>query len=138
MSKIMPNKPKYTYWSDEFGSFHEELISVIDASQDIDAPLMRICNSDHRFQPGESYTIFGRDPSDLTWVYSDRLWEWDRTRAEKANEAAKASGVTANTPRYYQEFLRAYYDKPELKLICIQGGYNAFTLYTFYVYGYKM
>ncbi len=71
-------------------------------------------------------------------MYSDRIWQWDRTKAEQANEVAKNSGANPRSPRYYQEFLRAFYDKPNLELVCVQGGYNAATLYDFYVYGYRV
>jgi hypothetical protein len=128
---------------DYFDRFFEEEILKdalkypLPVSHNMDAPLPYTCYSNQRLKPGEAYVIFGCEKEGLNWVYSDRIWEWDRIKAEKANEAAKASEAKLNTPRYYQEFLRAFYDKPSLELICIMGGYNAATLYTFYCYGFR-
>jgi len=126
------------YDDDDLFSYEKVEQPKVWASQDIDAPLMVVNYSDRRFTPGNSQVIFGREERDLNWVYSDHVWEWDRTKAEQANEVAKKSGANPRSPRYYQEFLRAFYSKPNLELVCVQGGYNAATLYAFYVYGYRV
>lgn len=130
---------RYWYFDDEFGFFEEKFFNepAIPVSHNMDAPLMCINYTDNRFKPGAEYVIFGVKREKLEWIYSDRIWEWDRTRAEKANEVAQASGARIGSPRYYQEFLRAFYDKPNLELVCIMGGYNAYTMYAFYVYGFR-
>jgi|GEM_PF-6407855 len=119
------------------GSFLGVVKPSLPRCHDLDAPLPSFSYSDQRLNAGEAYIIFGREEEDLNSVYSDRLWEWDYVKAKAANASVQAAGVKINTPRYCQEFLRAYYDAPDLELVCIKGGYNAATLYNFYVYGYR-
>jgi hypothetical protein len=121
---------EYLYFQDDFDPYEEEFLMkpAIPVSHNMDAPLYYINYTNKRLQPGAEYVIFGVKKKDL---------EWDRTKAKKANQVAQASRAKVNTPRYFQEFLRSFYDKPNLEIICIMGGYNAATLYNFYVYGFK-
>ena len=81
--------------------------------------------------------IYGHQEDGLTWEYSDRIWQWDRTKAEAASEKAKDSGASPKTARYAEAFLRAYFDNPNLKLMCVMGGCNLSNGYEYYVYGFK-
>jgi hypothetical protein len=126
------------YYDDE--NYPEEIPQrrIVWASQDINAPLMVVNYNDKRFKPGIDRILFGREEEGLDWNYNDRLWEWDYKKAQQSNLSARNSGVGFRTPLYYQEFLRAYFDQPNLELVCIKGGYNAQTLSEFHLYGYRV
>lgn len=88
-------------------------------------------NFDHKEQ-----TIFGKEQKELEYNYSDRIWQWDYSKAENASKAAKESGAMHNTARWHQEFLRSYFDRPDLELKHIIAGVNWSNGYAYLVYGY--
>lgn len=74
--------------------------------------------SDNRFKVEQVvYGCRGNSQS-LFWDYDDRLREWDYEKAPAAWKHATASGVTLRSARFYEEYLRYYYDKP-IDLKCI-------------------
>lgn len=78
-------------------------------------------------------TVYGKKEKGLDYVYSDRLIEWNRERAEKA--------VTENTQdkhtvEYYEEYLSIYYEK-QIKLVHMLIGVNISNGWCYHVYGYK-
>ena len=72
--------------------------------------------TDERF--GHAQVIFGRDAKGLEYVYSDRLYEWDYHKAERAVQVANASEAKPRTCRWYEIYLSAYFEKP-IKIGCI-------------------
>ena len=70
-------------------------------------------------------------------VYSDRLWQWD---SKKYNRFYKKH--FGNEGQYWdgrgidkiQEFLRDYYDKPELTLVGVMKGCNVSSGYPYWIF----
>lgn len=81
--------------------------------------------------------IYGKKEEGLTWEYSDRIWEWDYDKAKAASEQAITEGLRDRTARYMEKFLRFFYDKPDLELVCVLGGCNLASGFPYYVYGFK-
>ncbi len=61
--------------------------------------------SDPRFD--EPQTIFGQEESGLHYDYSDRLWQWDYDKAQKATEIANEVVKTRRTCEWYEAYLSA-------------------------------
>ena len=91
--------------------------------------------SDLKYAGGRERSLHGQKCKELTYVYSDRIWQWDYKKAEASAEKAKASEFPPNTVEWYEVFLSHFYDK-ELEIPHLMGGCNAATGYEFLVFGY--
>jgi hypothetical protein len=80
-------------------------------------------------------TIFGSREDGLFYEYSDRLWQRDYEKAEKAIDTATASGAKFRTARWYQVYLSAYCGK-KIILKHMLAGWNWSTGYAYQVFGY--
>jgi hypothetical protein len=81
-------------------------------------------------------TIWGAAEEGLQYEYSDRLWQWDRAKAEDASKKAAKKAGKAFTPKYIQEFLKVLLGEP-VELLHIKGGVNT-NGYTYYIYGFRV
>lgn len=89
---------------------------------------------DPRFA-GTEQVVFGKKENCNDWFYSDRLWQWDREKAENAWKIAKEN-ETPMTANFYSAYLSAYLDK-KVEVGCILSATNRATGYTYHVYGIK-
>lgn len=107
--------------------------------------------SDERFQNG-ALTLFLAEGYELTqpfreemvvaegveYCYRDRLFRQDNSKSNHAEKAAIKALGSRGTPRYHEEYLKAYFDDPELELVHILAGVKiADDGFPFWVYGYK-
>lgn len=72
---------------------------------------------------------------DAEYNYSDRIWQWDWSKASKANEVIDST-INRNSAAYIQEFLRYFFDNPKLTLVHIMASFNQSTGYAYQVFGY--
>jgi hypothetical protein len=70
------------------------------------------------------------------WDYSDRILQWDYDKATKAWDKARAK-FTPNSPAFFQEYLRIFFDAPNLELVGVQAGFNVSNGYPYQVFGYR-
>lgn len=89
--------------------------------------------TDPRFDKEQS--IFGKPSKYLNYEYSDRLWEWDYNKAEKAGKHATSLGITRKTCAWYEAYLSFYYDKP-IEIKNIIAGVNKSNGYSYLVFGF--
>lgn len=66
--------------------------------------------SDSYFKEGR--TIYGEENESLSYVYSDRLYQWDHEKASESWEKAIEKYGDEDTVRKYEFYLSGYYDKP--------------------------
>ena len=80
-------------------------------------------------------TIWGQKQTGLQYEYSDRLWEWDYAKAEKASNIAKENYpvLCANQIEVY---LSEYFGKP-VEIVHIMAGHNLGNGYPYQVFGYR-
>lgn len=84
----------------------------------------------------EPRTIFGNKEKGLQYDYSDRLEEWDYSKAQKAREKVNQDGITPHTAEWYERYLQYYFDcKIELKHIL--AGHKLSNGYSYQIFGYK-
>ena len=83
----------------------------------------------------EPNTIFGKDTTNLTYNYSDRLIQFNYENHKKGEEKAKS--ITGNTARYWLEYLKGYHGK-DIDLQWIGAGRNRSNGYPYWVLGYKI
>jgi hypothetical protein len=67
--------------------------------------------------------------------YSDRVWRWDWHKADGLYKSIDAS-LDRRSPAFIQEFLRQYFDNPNLELVHVMAGFNVGNGYPYQVYGY--
>lgn len=67
--------------------------------------------------------------------YSDRIWQWNRSKADQVYKEIDAS-LHRHSPAYIQEFLRRVFDNPNLVLVHVLAGVNLSNGYPYNVYGY--
>ena len=72
--------------------------------------------SDERFK--QEQTVFGSEPNDgqyghkhLHYSYSDRLWQFDYDKAQKATEIANQGSAALKSCRWYEAYLSAYFGR---------------------------
>ena len=70
-----------------------------------------------------------------SYVYSDRLYQYDYDKTTSSFEKAKEE-FKVNTPKYFESFLRHYYDDNKLELVHILSGFNLSNGYPYLVYGF--
>lgn len=98
--------------------------------------------TDDRFASGKTHTVFGKDPGSdfghkgLEYVYSDRLWQWDYSKAQEAAEVANESDYVARSCNWYEAYLSHYLDEP-VEIHHIVSGVNVSNGYSYFVLGYK-
>ncbi len=90
--------------------------------------------SDARYDGGKTHTLYGREEKGIGYDYSDRLWQWDYAKMERAVAEARDKGGEGNSPRWWQDVLSAYFGKP-IELIHVIGGVNVSSGYD--VFGYR-
>ena len=96
--------------------------------------------TDRRFNTAQ--TVFGkpsksdRGHKDLSYDYSDRLWQWDYDKAKRAAEIANETDATPKSARWYEAYLSAYFDKP-IEIVHILAGVNVSNGYAYAVFGYR-
>lgn len=95
--------------------------------------------TDPRFIGGNTVTVYGVPSGpyghpDLHYDYSDRLWQWDYTKAQEATFVATESGATKNSPRWLTVFLSYYYGR-RVELVHVVKGVNVSNGYHYNVYG---
>ena len=81
-------------------------------------------------------TIYGHEENGLSYMYSDRLHEWDSDKCSRAEEYA-ALVAKHRTPAYFTALLSYYHDGAVVDLRHIVAGANWATGYPYLVYGYK-
>lgn len=86
----------------------------------------------------DGYTPQGRYNTvpGVEYNYSDRLWQWERDKADKAWESVDRNQFTPRSSAFLQEWLRGYFDNPNLELVHILAGFNLGSGYPYQVYGY--
>lgn len=90
----------------------------------------------------DARTVFGPDCKPgagikgLSYVYSDRLEQWDNQKADRAWQAAIDSGATLKSADFIQAYLSAYYDRL-LIVDHILSGVNVSNGYPYWVAGYR-
>lgn len=99
-------------------------------------PLHRPHYSDRRFASGQTHTLYGCEEEGLHYVYSDRIWQWDYEKAERASDYAKSVHGHVQTPLWYETYLSAYLGIP-VDLVHIIGGVNMSSGYEYYAFGYR-
>jgi hypothetical protein len=91
--------------------------------------------SDPRFKKAQ--TVFGQETPDIRdYVYSDRLYQWDYSKATEATKVAKSSGQPLHTCAWYEVYLTEYFGKP-IEILHILAGVNCSNGYPYLVFGYK-
>ncbi len=90
----------------------------------------------HRSEPGatKERVVFGLQDDRLTFNYSDRLLGWNHDKWKSSKQVER---IPSETPRYWQEVLRKYWDDPGLELGCIITAINQANGYQYLVFGYK-
>lgn len=68
--------------------------------------------------------------------YSDRLWQWNWTKANTTRKQANEQHAAHDTAACLETWLRLYFDKPNLKLIHVLAGFNVSNGYPYQVFGY--
>jgi len=85
----------------------------------------------------DAYVIHKTKESYEHSVYSDRLFQWD---TEKYNKLSKkhfgniGQYFSERSPRQIEEFLKDYYNKPDLELVGIMQGCNIGNGYPYWVF----
>jgi len=69
------------------------------------------------------------------WVYSDRVYQWDREKVDKANEIALKEGAYPSV-RYMKAFIREFYDG-KYECVAVAGGVNHSSGYEYFVFGMR-
>lgn len=82
----------------------------------------------------EARTIWGQKSRELHYVYSDRLRQWDYTKAERCSKEARET-CDHRTPAWVEKYLSLYYERP-VKIKHILGGVNLSNGYEYYAYGF--
>lgn len=78
---------------------------------------------------------FGYDRyQECHYDYSDRIWEWDREKAEQAVVVANASGKQKDSPAWSEEFLSHFYGYP-VEIVHIMQGINHSNGHSYAVFG---
>lgn len=96
--------------------------------------------TDKRFD--KEQTVFGKRPKSpyghkhLTYVYSDRLWQWDYDKAQSSAEIANQSGYPNRSCLWYEAYLSAYFNKSVI-IEHIIAGVNRSNGYSYCAFGYK-
>lgn len=115
-------------------------LRTIASTKDKEAVLPYPHYTDARF--ARARTVFG-DPAEsefghhgLTYVYTDRLIEWDRAKAEHAAKVAKASGFAPWSAGWYEAYLCAYEDR-KVTIEHVMVGFNVSNGYPYAVLGYR-
>ena len=73
----------------------------------------------------------------LHYNYSDRLLDWHGSeKSREAHDKAKEIVGDADSPRYYEEYLRILLDNPKVELVHLTTGVNRGNGYPYHVYGY--
>lgn len=90
----------------------------------------------------EGRTIFGTKDDDLSYAYDDRLISWNYDAHKRGEQRAKNAvevlkSINYNTPAFYQEYLRGYYENETLQLLHIVGGVNLSNGYSYMAFGWK-
>lgn len=80
--------------------------------------------------------IWGKNEQGLKWDYSDRLYEWNPTKYDKAVEIANKK-AKSRTAQWVEIFLSEYYHL-SCKIICIQAGFNWSNGFPYQIFGYKI
>ena len=96
--------------------------------------------SDNNYKNVQLLYLKGGDQSHLLngmveWVYSDRVYQWDREKAEKANAIA-LKGTSYPSVRYMTAFIREFYDN-KYECVAVAGGVNHSNGYEYFVFGMK-
>ncbi len=98
--------------------------------------------TNERFRkPQTVFLLRGRYPQDgyvphAEYNYSDRIWQWDWDKCDKAREAVNAKGLDGNTAAWHEAWLRIVLDDSKLNLVHILAGVNLSNGYPYHVYGY--
>jgi hypothetical protein len=100
------------------------------------SPLHRPNYSDTRFAQGREHSLYGQKEDSLHYVYSDRIWQWDYTKAQQASGHAKSVHGPTQTPEWYETYLSYYLGIP-VDLEHIIGGVNVSNGCEYYVFGYR-
>ena len=71
----------------------------------------------------------------VQWVYSDRVYQWDRSKADKAHTIALKDGSYPSV-RYMRAFIREFYDG-KYECVVVAGGVNLSSGYEYFVFGMR-
>ncbi len=80
--------------------------------------------------------VLGVDTGDLSWSYSDRLWEFDWNKAKAASAIANEGGYVGMSANHIEAYLTAYFGR-KIDLVCVVSGINRSNGYSYNVYGYR-
>lgn len=80
-------------------------------------------------------TIWGEAEEGIQYEYSDRLYQWDREKADKASKEAVEKAGEAFSAKRIQTYLSLYFGR-KVELVQVQGGVNT-SGYTYYLYGFR-
>lgn len=105
--------------------------------------------SDERYSRGQTHTLYCKRGETLlpgycdtehvegaSYVYSDRLEQWDYEKMRRAKEEAKQSWHPVASANYYSAMLSFYKDK-KVEVVHVTAGVNVSNGYPYYVLGYR-
>lgn len=85
---------------------------------------------------GDGAVIFGKNRNGLSFVYDDRLRQWDYDK-HKMSWAIAVENHSKNTAARIERYLQEYFDDPFLEIEVIITGTRPFDGYPWYAYGYS-
>ena len=100
------------------------------------------------FCKGGGKTVFCSEPENLiqrygtemidkmAYVYLDRIYEWDRDKADTAFYAAQQSEHQRRSANWYEIFLSEYFDK-DVEIVHIISGVQLMNGYPWCALGYR-
>ena len=92
--------------------------------------------TDRRFDGGKALVVYGKETVGGKADYSDRIWQWNPVKAERAAKTATESGARPHTCRWYEAYLSAFMEKP-ITITCIKAGVNVSSGYSYLLFFYN-
>ncbi len=90
--------------------------------------------TDTRFKTAQ--TVFGGKCKGIGYDYSDRLWQWDYDKADRATKIANESSAQSKSCHWYEAYLSAYFGR-RIEIKHILAGYNISNGQPYCVFGYR-
>lgn len=78
----------------------------------------------------------GQGVEGLSYVYSDRLAQWDHTKFQASAEVATRSGAPDNSADWFSAFM-SHYNGKDIEVLHVIAGVNVSNGYPFYVLGHR-
>jgi hypothetical protein len=121
-------------WDEMNATYRPNREYVYPATFDKNKPLETMPHyTDTRFN--KEQTVFGKAEKGLGYDYSDRIWQWDYSKAEEACKIADESGCTQKSCSWYEAYLSHFFGK-KITIKHIIAGVNVSNGYPYCVFGY--